>query len=334
MVILFVLLTTNLHLQQKFCNDVWIKTLAKITFASAACNTTRVTQEKVMSSPWLSIIIPTYNSEKTIVSALKSILFQNFPAWEVLVMDGDSIDSTVNLVREFQTKDKRILLASEKDDGIYDAMNKGIKKARGEWIYFLGADDSLYNRQVLQEVATVAASESQAELIYGNVQLNKELGYHHKELIYAGKFDSGKLLIKNICHQSAFYHCSLFHKFGLFRTEYKIFADYDFNLRCFNKVRSVYLDSIIANFNVGGQSKEKQESDKAFENDFLENIAVNYSYGYKDVYFNGKKRQLLNLLGRQLTTLNVTALFKIFQILTYQAFKGIFNKNKVQDQLT
>ncbi|MDR2410857.1 MAG: glycosyltransferase, partial [Bacteroidales bacterium] len=86
--------------------------------------------------PVLSIIIPTYNSSKTINRCLDSILCQSYSNYEILVMDGLSSDNTLELVKAYN--DRRIQIYSGKDNGIYDAMNKGIALAKGEWLYFSG----------------------------------------------------------------------------------------------------------------------------------------------------------------------------------------------------
>ena len=98
----------------------------------------------------LSIIIPTYNSASVLAKALDSIVKQNFTDWEVLVMDGVSTDNTIKVAQSYN--DSRIHIFSEPDKGIYDAMNKGIEKAQGEWLYFLGSDDWLLNGNVFDSL--------------------------------------------------------------------------------------------------------------------------------------------------------------------------------------
>src|SRR5215218_2671624 len=101
-------------------------------------------------SIFLSIIIPTYNAGNNLARALESVLQQTFSSFEVLIMDGLSTDNTSAIVESFH--DERIQLFREGDRGIYDAMNKGIAKARGAWLYFLGSDDELYTSTVLEEI--------------------------------------------------------------------------------------------------------------------------------------------------------------------------------------
>lgn len=98
----------------------------------------------------LSIIIPTYNSASVLPRALDSIICQTFTNWEVLIMDGISTDDTLKMAQSYN--DSRIRIYSEPDNGIYDAMNKGINKANGEWLYFLGSDDCLFSKDVLSNI--------------------------------------------------------------------------------------------------------------------------------------------------------------------------------------
>ena len=91
----------------------------------------------------VSIIIATYNSEKTLRRALDSVLNQTYQDWECIVVDGASKDNTIEIVKEYVSKDTRFRYVSEPDHGIYDAFNKGWKIAKGEWVMYLGSDDRL-----------------------------------------------------------------------------------------------------------------------------------------------------------------------------------------------
>ena len=99
----------------------------------------------------LSIILPTFNCDKVIRHCIESIVGQEFHDWELLVMDGMSRDGTLEIVRQYSSKDSRIRVYSEPDNGIYDAMNKGIDKSQGEWLYFMGSDDSLFIIEICAE---------------------------------------------------------------------------------------------------------------------------------------------------------------------------------------
>src|SRR5215216_6167566 len=118
--------------------------------------------------PLLSIIIPTYNSEKTLSCCLQSVLNQTFKDFEILIIDGLSSDNTINVIKGYNNS--KIRVYSEKDKGIYDAMNKGIEKSAGEWLYFLGSDDQFFNEYVLEAIFQGNKDIlKHSDYVYGNV---------------------------------------------------------------------------------------------------------------------------------------------------------------------
>jgi glycosyltransferase involved in cell wall biosynthesis len=274
--------------------------------------------------PLITIITPTYNSGDLIEKCINNVAGQSFKSIEHLIMDGASTDRTVEVLKKASEKHSHVSWISENDEGIYEAMNKGIRMAKGEWIFFLGCDDSFYDTDVLMQICKTIEHNSQAKFIYGSVYLSKPFK-HSPDLVYDGEFDSNMLLYKNICHQSIFYHKSLFDQFGLFRTKYKLFADWDFNLRCFNKVKPYYVDKIIANFNIEGRSSDKS-LDGLFKENLVENMTLYYPYTYRHPFFEGKKRELFSIMLKKARRLNYKAPVRIFKILTYQILK----KNKVK----
>ncbi|MFV0311345.1 MAG: glycosyltransferase family 2 protein [Dysgonomonas sp.] len=227
-----------------------------------------------------SIIIPTFNSSLTIRACIKSVLDQTFSDFEILIMDGVSNDETLDIIESYN--DKRIHIYSEKDSGIYDAMNKGVDKAKGEWLYFIGSDDKLYNNTVLETVF-LNIRKTKKKIIYGSVEIVGDSGWAKDGEIYDGYFNLNKLLRKNICHQAIFYKKSIFKKMGYFNTSYVICADYDFNLKCYSNYGFLYLDIIIAKFRGGNTSFIYK--DLKFEEDKWANIAkYNKWYLYNRVF--------------------------------------------------
>ncbi len=200
-----------------------------------------------MHSPFFSIIIPTFNSEKTLQGTLNSILGQVFTDFEIIIIDGASRDSTVAIIEENSRKEGRVRYVSETDNGIYDAMNKGIDMARGEWIYFLGSDDCLSGKSVLKNV-NHSLNDCKYDFFYGQVML--------KGVKYDGVFNLEKLFIKNISHQAIFYRNRVFERIGKYNIRYKFHADWEFNIRYFltfgDDVK--YEDILIAIFSGGGVS--------------------------------------------------------------------------------
>jgi len=232
---------------------------------------------KYLLGPLFSIIIPTYNSEKTIENCLKSILNQQYKSYEILIIDGVSKDQTLNIVRSFANESVKIFSAPDK--GIYDAMNKGIAIANGEWLYFLGSDDKLHDDRVLQKISLIAQNQ-EAKLIYGNVLMDDT------NLLYCGKVNDVEILYKNICQQAIYYKNQIFknHQFNL---KFKVFADHDLNLKLFqyDYKQIFYTDTLIANYsNSGFSSKMTDDFSKELHNirkDFLKTKNWLFQLRYK-----------------------------------------------------
>lgn len=194
-----------------------------------------------------SIIIPTFNSAKTIAACIKSVLSQNYNNFDVWVIDGKSTDDTVEIVQSYSITG-RINIISEKDDGIYDAMNKGVLNSTGDWLYFLGSDDQMYDENILSTISKAIRDNPESKFIYGDVVTSNNTTERYADY----KYD--QLLSRCICHQSIFYHNSLFSE-RLYDVKYKVCADWDFNLKTFGKsVHPVYVDRLIARFDLGGVS--------------------------------------------------------------------------------
>jgi glycosyltransferase involved in cell wall biosynthesis len=120
---------------------------------------------------FLSIVIPTYNSEKTIERCLNSLTCQTYQDFEICIIDASSLDRTLEKIDEFQSKFQNLRVVSEADKGTYDAMNKGIDLAQGEWIYFLGSDDTIYDDNVFADIFGVSPDKN-CGIVYGNVRID------------------------------------------------------------------------------------------------------------------------------------------------------------------
>lgn len=193
----------------------------------------------------LSIIIPTFNSDAVLGRALDSIVDQTFTDWEVLIMDGVSTDDTIKVAQSYN--DSRIRIYSEPDNGIYDAMNKGIKKAQGEWLYFLGSDDWIISPKTLSSVFSINLEKN--DIIYGNVESNHLGSGHNGEWTLL-------TINYNRCHQSIFFKKKVFEKLGSYNLNYPVYADFDLNLKWFlsNRIIKQYIPVIIAHYSAGGYS--------------------------------------------------------------------------------
>lgn len=198
-----------------------------------------------MAAPHLSIIIPCYNAEKLLSECLDGIVAQVYESKEVVIVDGGSTDGTMEIIRRYSGKHAFIRWVAENDRGVYDAMNKGVEMAAGEWVYFLGADDGFYDTRVLSTIFS-AGRPDDPDIIYGNVV------FKYSKRIYDGRYNLRKLLFEsNICHQAIFYRRSVFEKVGLYDIGCKIYADRDLNIRCFLQkgLKIEFFDGIIAVYN-------------------------------------------------------------------------------------
>jgi len=223
----------------------------------------------LMQKPLLSIIIPTYNAGKTIEQCLESIDVQKFKNYEVIIVDGISSDNTLETVRLYANKDINLTLITERDNGIYDAMNKGIKMAAGEWVYFLGSDDTFFDSTVLTDVFATISKD--ADIVYGNSIWMPE------KIEEKGEWDYYRLLNMSINHQRIFYRACLFEKLGNFNLLYTIAADYELNIRffCAKDIKTKFINRTIANYHSGGFSADK--IDEAFWNDWQLILIKNFS---------------------------------------------------------
>ena len=185
----------------------------------------------------VSIIIPVLNSASTLRKCLDSIKEQTYPGLELIILDGGSTDATVDILREYN--DQITHWHSETDDGVYDAMNKGIKVSTGDWSYFLGADDVL-----LSGFSRIIESfQDHNTIYYGDVVMPV------RNRRYDGRFSAYKLACRNICHQSVFYPEAVWGK-HTFNLKYTGLADYELNMRCFGDpdIRFEYIPETVARF--------------------------------------------------------------------------------------
>lgn len=201
----------------------------------------------------ISIIIATFNSEKTIRTALSSVLNQKYQNWECLVIDGASKDNTINIIKEFVTKDKRIHYISEPDKGIYDAFNKGWKLAKGEWIYYLGSDDLLLSEGL--ENLIKETNTNFYDVIYGNVIRKSPNGTIMKSKTCGHKSLPYQMLA---CHQGIITKKTLIQELNGFDSNIKAYADKDLYIRSIlkkGKIRFLYKNVDVALFTSGGASE-------------------------------------------------------------------------------
>ncbi len=182
----------------------------------------------------ISIITVVYNGEEFLEETILSVINQSYDNVEYIIIDGGSTDGTVDIIKKYE--DKIDYWVSEKDKGIYDAMNKGIDVVRGDFLFFLGADDCL-SCDIINNI--FSTDKNNYDLIYGNVKYNTGL-------VIKSKFSFKTYLHNTIHHQAAFYSKTFFNIFR-YDTNYKIAADYELNLIIFlNNKKSFYFNEIFS----------------------------------------------------------------------------------------
>ena len=196
----------------------------------------------------ISIITVCLNSAKTIRKALESARQQTYKNVELIIVDGVSTDETLQIVAEYQ--DIVTAIVSEKDKGIYDAMNKGAALATGDIVFFLNSDDAFYDSAVLADVVACFEQTPSLDLLYGNVVFDDE-GKLNKR-IYS-HINKCTLEFESLCHQGVFARRKLFSTVGLFNLNFKTNADYDWLIRVFKSgATCTWFNRIISLFSIGG----------------------------------------------------------------------------------
>ncbi|HEV2478732.1 MAG TPA: glycosyltransferase family 2 protein [Puia sp.] len=200
-----------------------------------------------MKPPKVSVITVVYNGAATLEATLLSVVEQSYPHVEYILVDGGSTDGTLEIIDRYKTR--ITAWVSERDKGVYDAMNKGVRMATGDWVYFLGSDDRLQDKAVLSDIFTDPANLD-SDLLYGDVTSPSYKG------LYDGPFTFGKLLSRNISHQAIFYKRHLFEFIGGYEPRFRMHADWDLNIRWFKTpgIRMKYVDRHIADFGAEGLS--------------------------------------------------------------------------------
>lgn len=199
--------------------------------------------------PKLSIITINLNNSSGLRKTIESVVSQNFNDFEYIIIDGGSSDGSVDLINEFA--DKITFWVSESDKGIYDAMNKGIKVACGDYLIFLNSGDILSGDTILN---TVSELLGESDIVTGRL-LMKYLTYD--EIIYPHKtIDYNVFLNSFIAHTSTFFHKSVFAQYGIYDTQYKIAADHALFYHIFSHLKVKYkpIDHHISTAIAGGVS--------------------------------------------------------------------------------
>lgn len=213
----------------------------------------------------VSIITASFNSASTIADTIRSVLNQTYPDIEYWVIDGGSSDRTMEIVREYEPQFKgRLHYVSEKDKGIYDAMNKGIRMSTGEVVGILNSDDYFTDTHVVENVVKALNDNRALDAVYGDIHFIRD-GEPDKVVRYysSASFRPWKLRFGFMpAHPSFYAWRKVYEENGLYALDYKIAADYDMMVRLFYKARikARYLKQDFVTMRTGGMSTKNVQN--------------------------------------------------------------------------
>ena len=206
----------------------------------------------------ISILSTSYNNDKTIRDMLESVLCQTWQDYELVIKDGGSTDSTISIIQSYLSAfGGKLLLISEPDEGIYDAMNKALEKAHGDVVGILGANDMLYDKDVLADIAQAFETYG-VECVYGDLDfvnpyntkevVRKWKGSQYKEGIFAEGWAPA--------HPTFYVKRECYEKYGVYRTGIEVSADFDLMLRFLekHKISNRHIDRLFVKMRYGGAS--------------------------------------------------------------------------------
>lgn len=209
----------------------------------------------------ISIITVVYNAERYIKDCIDSIIHQSYQDIEYIIIDGGSTDFTLQTIAKY----KRYIthFVSERDNGLYDAINKGIKIATGEVVGILNADDTLVSNDVIQEIANAFSNDEEIQAVYGDLNYINPI-----ENTIVRKWRSYRAGAKDIekgwmpAHPTLYIRTYLFRKYGHYALDMGTAADYDLILRYFHthNIKATYLPTLMVNMRIGGVSNKNLSS--------------------------------------------------------------------------
>ena len=252
----------------------------------------------------ISIITVCYNSEATIRDTFESVLKQTYNNFEYIIIDGKSKDKTINIINEyipkFRLKKINVKFVSEKDKGLFDAMNKGIKFASGDIIGIINSDDIIFDKNAFQKIVNKFVSDK-CDATYSNLYI---MDYNMEKINRV--FHAGKKSYKigwYPPHPTLYVKKEIYQKYGMYDLNYKIAADYDFMVRIMkNNIKMSYINEVLIYMRAGGASTG---SFKAYKKSFDEAVLILKHNKVKFPYLVNIRRTFVLIIQRLRGILNI-----------------------------
>ncbi|TJZ62078.1 glycosyltransferase [Sphingobacterium olei] len=208
-----------------------------------------------MKYPLVSIITIVYNNVRDIEYTIKSVLEQTYKNIEYIIVDGASTDSTLDIIKTYKDRISKVI--SEKDNGIYDAMNKGLMAATGDYVLFLNSGDELFDLNTIQQIVEKG---NNADIIYGETKLVDEQRHIVGDRRHAAPktFDWKSFRYgMNVCHQAIYVKRTIAEPYD---QQYQLSADIDWVIRAAKKAKTtVNIHQYVAKYLVGGISQKRHQ---------------------------------------------------------------------------
>lgn len=234
----------------------------------------------------ITVITVTFNSGRTIGDTIESVLRQTYKDIEYLIIDGQSTDNTLDIVRDYEARfGGRMRYVSEPDKGLYDAMNKGVAMAKGDVVGMLNSDDFFTSCDVLATVAEKMENDN-ADAVYGDVHFVKDGDLQTVTRYYSSRlFSRGWMRFGFMpAHPSFYCRRKMYERYGLFDCSYKVAADFEHLLRLIyvNRIRTRYIHMDFVTMRTGGLSTSGLRSHKQIMMDHFNALRANgvYSNGF------------------------------------------------------
>ncbi len=226
-------------------------------------------KQNTEDKPLISIITVVFNGEQYLEQTIKSVIEQSYDNVEYIIIDGGSKDGTLDIIRRYQGAID--YWVSEPDEGIYDAMNKGVDCAQGSWIFFLGSDDRIFRNNSIELI--VPDMTNDFDFIYGNI-------LYTSDTIFKSNLGFKTNFINTCHHQASFYKRSLFKQFR-YQKLYKIVSDYELNFFIFNKkLKAKNIDMLVSVCGVEGVSHINNKIHDYFDLFKIRSIYINPYYNF------------------------------------------------------
>ncbi|MAZ29315.1 MAG: glycosyl transferase [Cytophagaceae bacterium] len=234
----------------------------------------------------ISVVTIVYNNKESIATCVESVLNQTYPDVEHIIVDGASTDGTQEVVQSYGPRVAKFV--SEKDKGLYNALNKGLQMATGDIIGILHSDDLYFENTTLEDVAN-CFMETQADLVYGNGVYVDKQDISRVKRIYPAKPFSNRFLKYGWIplHTTIYVKKEVFKEYGMYDESYKIASDYEISLRWFleDKIKKYYLNQFLVKMRLGGKSTtaklQKLKSKEDFKIIKQYNLLGFFTLGFK-----------------------------------------------------